>query len=250
MYRYKLERPISGTAFHGYNTSEAIHIIQEEMGITGTTAKEASTTIEGSISSMKSSWSNLKVGIADDSQDIDGLIDNFVNSVAAAGENIIPRVEKILAGIGTLVTKLAPIIAQELPKLIETILPPLVEAGAKLLGGITQGLVAALPALGESAKVLAGVLVSSLLDAIKMLLSQGVGGVVAVFAPLTVGIGKGISAISSIGGAVTKVTGIISNYRNHIEGKWRSKGTIWIDSRTSGSHSDCGDSCGVYILVE
>ncbi len=188
---------------------DAIHIIQEEMGITGTTAKEASTTIEGSVASMKASWSNLKVGIADDSQDIDGLIDNFVESVSTAGENIIPRIEKILAGIGTLVTKLAPIIAQELPKLIETILPPLVEAGAQLLGGITQGLVAALPALAESAKVLAGVLIESLLDAIQMLLSQGAGGIVAVFAPLTIAVGKGISFLSKFGGAFSTVSGLV-----------------------------------------
>ncbi len=195
---------------------DAIHIIQEELDITGTTVKEASTTIEGSVSSMKASWSNLKVGIADDSQNIDRLIDNFVEGVFTAGENIIPRVEKILTGIGSLVTKLAPIIAQELPKLIETILPPLVEAGAQLLDGITRGLIAALPDLAESANVLAGVLVKSLLEAIQMLLSQGIGGIVAVFAPLTIGVEKGISVISEFKEAFSTASESVEKFSNMV----------------------------------
>src|SRR5574344_122144 len=69
---------------------DAIHVIQTEMGITGTTAKEASTTIDGSVKSMKSAWSNLVVGIADDNQDFEKLVDKFVDSVATVGENILP----------------------------------------------------------------------------------------------------------------------------------------------------------------
>ena len=62
------------------NIVNAIHVVQANMGIMGTTTKEASTTIQGSISSMKSAWQNLLVGIADDSQDFGKLIDNFVDS--------------------------------------------------------------------------------------------------------------------------------------------------------------------------
>ena len=72
---------------------EAIHVIQGELGITGTTAKEASSTISGSISSMKSAWSNLLTGIADDNANFDMLIDNFVNSIVTVSENLIPRIQ-------------------------------------------------------------------------------------------------------------------------------------------------------------
>ena len=80
--------------------TKAIHIVQTEMGITGTTAKEASTTIQGSVGMMKASWKNLLVGVADDTQDFGGLMDNFVDSVGTAAKNILPRVETILGGIG------------------------------------------------------------------------------------------------------------------------------------------------------
>jgi len=70
------------------DVTQAIHVMQESMGIAGTTAKEASSTIQGSVSAMKSSWSNLLVGMADDSQDIQPLIDNFVASVGTVMENI------------------------------------------------------------------------------------------------------------------------------------------------------------------
>lgn len=72
----------------------AIHDVQTEMGITGTTAKEASTTIQGSLSAMKSAWTNLLTGIGDDSQDLDKLINNFVDSTGTAAENILPRLGK------------------------------------------------------------------------------------------------------------------------------------------------------------
>ena len=56
----------------------AIHAVQENLGITGTTALEASTTIEGSLNMAKAAWSNLLTGIADDNADFSGLVDNFV----------------------------------------------------------------------------------------------------------------------------------------------------------------------------
>ena len=85
------------------DVAEAIHVIQTEIGITGTTAKEASSTIEGSVASMKASWSNLVVGIADDNADLDSLINQFIDSATTALGNIIPRIEMILTGIGQLI---------------------------------------------------------------------------------------------------------------------------------------------------
>ena len=126
---------------------EAIHVIQDRMGITGTTAKEAASTIEGSVAAMKSSWQNLLTGMADDSQNFDVLMNNFVESASIAASNILPRLEIILGGIGQLIAKIAPVISTALPTLVETVLPALLMAGAGLLQGLLQGLITALPAL-------------------------------------------------------------------------------------------------------
>ena len=122
---------------------EAIHAVQTEMGITGTTAKEASTTIQGSVSSAKSAWQNLLVGIADDNQDFGKLVDNFVDSVATAAGNILPRVEQSLTGIVKLVDELAPVLIAKIPDVVNKVLPGLLDAAANLVGSIID----ALPAL-------------------------------------------------------------------------------------------------------
>lgn len=79
--------------------TEAIHAVQTEMGITGTTAKEASGTIQGSLGAVKSSWQNLLTGFADGNRDMGELMDNFVNSVGDAAKNIIPRVKQAVKSI-------------------------------------------------------------------------------------------------------------------------------------------------------
>lgn len=126
---------------------DAIHVVQTEMGITGTTAKEASTTISGSVSSMKSAWQNLVTGIADDNADLDTLIGNFVESAKTAAGNIIPRITQILSGMGSAIEQIAPVLAAEIPNLIASVLPPLVSGGAQLVVGLVTGLVGALPEL-------------------------------------------------------------------------------------------------------
>ena len=121
----------------------AIHAVQENLGITGTTAKEASTTIQGSLNMMQSAWSNLVAGIGNENANMTSLIDNFVESVATVGENILPRMQQIFTGIGTLVQQLAPIIAEAIPGAINGILPGLLNAASTL---VTQ-FVSALPSV-------------------------------------------------------------------------------------------------------
>lgn len=81
--------------------AEAIHIVQDEMGIAGTTAAEAEGTIEGSTNAMKAAWSNLATGMADETADMEQLTQDFVDSVGVAAKNILPRVQQILTGVGT-----------------------------------------------------------------------------------------------------------------------------------------------------
>ena len=120
---------------------DAIHVVQTEMGITGTTAKEASTTISGSVSSMKSAWSNLVTGIADDNADFETLIKNFVESVGIAAGNILPRIEQSLIGVGDLITSLAPVAVNAISDLIDDVLPSVLEAGISLLTAVGDGII-------------------------------------------------------------------------------------------------------------
>lgn len=78
----------------------AIHVIQDEMGITGTTSKEASSTIQGSISAMKGAWTNFLTGMADPTQDFDALCDNLINSIITVGENLIPVIVRLAPRLG------------------------------------------------------------------------------------------------------------------------------------------------------
>ena len=130
---------------------DAIHVVQTEMGITGTTAKEAATTIQGSINATKSAWTNLLTGIADENADVGQLVDNLVDSASTAAENIMPRIEQILSGVGDLVAKLVPTIAERIPQLISDVLPNLLQAGMDAIAGVAQGIGDALPDLIQCA---------------------------------------------------------------------------------------------------
>ena len=152
---------------------DAIHVVQTEMGITGTTAREASTTIQGSVASMKGAWQNLVTAIAADGWDIGVYVDNFVSSVKVVGQNVIPRVQQILSGIGELVTAIAPMIAQELPTLISTVLPAMVSAGAQLLVGLVTGLITALPDLVAAVPQIVSALASAISANLPAIMASG-----------------------------------------------------------------------------
>jgi phage-related protein len=129
----------------------AIHDVQDEMGIYGTTAKEASTTIQGSVSSMKSAWSNLLTGIADDNADFKTLTEQFVDSLVTVGKNIIPRISVILGGISQLVTSASTTIIPMVITSITENLPMLLQAAVTLVGALGQGIIDNLPAITQAA---------------------------------------------------------------------------------------------------
>lgn len=129
---------------------DAIHVIQTEMGITGTTAEEAEHTIEGSLNMTKAAWENLIVGISDDNADFDQLMQNFIDSATAFGDNILPRIEIALQGVAKLIEGVAPVIAAELPKLIQSVLPQLISAAGNMILSLAQGIVDALPSIVQT----------------------------------------------------------------------------------------------------
>ena len=132
---------------------DAIHIVQENMGITGTTASEASTTIQGSVGAMQAAWSNLVTGLADGNADITTLIGNLVTTIVGENgqggvlNNIIPAVQRALDGIIQLITTAAPTFIPMAIDLIIEHVPELIEAGTEILAALVTGLVTAIPQL-------------------------------------------------------------------------------------------------------
>lgn len=137
----KLEGYAKGT-FDESNFADivtAIHVIQTELGITGTTATEAATTIKGSAATAKAAWQNLLTGMADDTQNFDKLVNNFVDSAVVLGGNLLPRVKIALNGISRLVEKMLPEIAKEIPDIISDTAPQMVKAGANVVFSLIKG---------------------------------------------------------------------------------------------------------------
>lgn len=106
---------------------EAIHIVQDEMGITGTTAEEAATTVEGSVNMAKAAWDNWLAGLGNEDVDMGALTDQLVQSVAIAGENIIPRVGQIMTTLGQTVAEYAPSVGLYLSSALISVLPEAVQ---------------------------------------------------------------------------------------------------------------------------
>lgn len=208
----------------------AIHVIQDELGITGTTAKEASTTIQGSVGAMKASWQNLLVGVADDNQNFDQLVEDFVDSVGNVAENILPRVETALDGVGTLVEELVPIIIDRIPELANDVLPDLIQSGVNMIASIitglnenlpellsggeeildtlSEGILSLLPTLGDAAYNIITTLISGITDNADSVLSSGseillnlVNGIAEKLPDL---LSAGVDAIISLAMAITE----------------------------------------------
>ena len=171
--------------------TEAIHVMQEEMGIAGTTANEASTTIQGSLGMLKGAWSNLLTGFSDPEADLGALITNVSESVVTFANNLIPRVTQVLTGIAEAISQIVPSLASELPNVFQQVLPALIEGAIALINalvsalpsiisalqsalpllltgletlivGLTEAIIAALPLLIEAAMTLVDALVGSL----------------------------------------------------------------------------------------
>lgn len=185
---------ISGVHYDISNLNDvyqAIHVIQGEMGITGTTAEEASTTIQGSVASMKSAWQNLLTGIADGDSDWNTLINNFVDSVVTAGENILPRIGDTVEGIGLLITDVLGMLAgQVLPlgmELIQNIItgmtdmmPDIVSSLSNVLGVILNGLMSMLPQILEMGIQIIVSLIQGIAQSLPTLIPQIVNVVITL----------------------------------------------------------------------
>lgn len=193
------------------DVTQAIHVMQESMGIAGTTSKEASTTIQGSLISVKGAWENLLVGISSSDADWEKLINNLVETVSTAMDNMLPVVKSALIGVSALVRDLFPSIAAEIPALISEILPELVETGISVVNSLLTGMQQNLPALAQGAIQIINQLVTTLLSMLPQLLDMGI----QLLMQLVIGIGQALPAL--IPQVVNTITTIVETLINNID---------------------------------
>lgn len=152
----------------------AIHDVQVEMGIYGTTADEASTTIQGSVSSMKAAWGNLLVGIADDNANFKTLTEQFVDSLVTVGENIIPRINIIIQGLTQLITEASQTIIPLAVQILLENLPSIVAAGMDLIIALVSGILDNIDMLIDCVLEMVDVIVDKLIDNLPKLIDGGI----------------------------------------------------------------------------
>ena len=190
---------------------EAIHQIQNNMDITGTTAKEAGATISGSMDSMKASWSNLLTTMSDPNGDMTSAISNFSESVKTFASNMMPTLIQAIKGSGELISGLVDIVIEVLPEFCEQVLPDLLSTAIDLAVNVVTGLIEAIPQLID-------ILVNDILSAenISKLVAGAIELVVSLVTHLPEIIVALIEAIPTIISNV--ITALIENLPLLIEG--------------------------------
>ncbi len=189
---------------------DAIHTVQTEMGITGTTQLEASTTIQGSISSMKAAYDNFITGLGDQNADITELSTNLLSSAVTVAENILPVVETVLGNIGTFVQEKGPEMIEKFVSYAIEKLPQIIELGMKMIVAIASGLAQNLPQLVKSVLDMMATVVKTFLTSIPDIIDVG--------KQIVKGLWEGIKAMGSwikdkvggfVGGIVSNVKGVL-----------------------------------------
>jgi len=163
----------------------AIHKTQDEMGITGTTAKEASETISGSIGTMKASWSNLVTGLADENANFDQLLSNFVESAGNVMKNLVPVIKTALTGIVQLISELAPILIAELPALLEVLIPAVIQAALQIIMAIVEVLPSLIETIFNALVTILPTLIDALIQLIPKLLLALTNLIITIVQKLT-----------------------------------------------------------------
>ena len=174
---------------------QAIHNVQENIGIAGTTSREASGTIEGSVNSMKAAWQNLVAGLGGDSSQIEGLVDNLVASFETAATNIVPVVENILTNLGTVIDEIAPEINERLPSLINQSIELLLEAAVQIVVALVEALPGLLDTITSTIEVLIDVLIPAILSVLPQIVQAGIDLILALANALAVSAPELIPAI-------------------------------------------------------
>ena len=154
--------------------TEAIHIMQEEMDIAGTTAKEADKTISGSIKSLQGAWENLLVGLGNKDADLDKLIGDLFARIGIVAENVTPVVMKVLEQVPTFITQLLTVAVEQIPMVVDTLIPSIIESSIKILNTLIQGIEENLDTIVNGAMTIITTLIEGILPMLPQILEMGI----------------------------------------------------------------------------
>lgn len=210
----KLGLSVDATSLSFDNMVAAIAVVQENMGIAGATAKEAMGTIEGSTKMTKAAWDNLITAIGR-GEGIGEAIDALTTSIFGKDQEtgllnqIIPRVQTVMEGIGEFIVTAAPVIGDKIPPLIEKILPSLLSAAGTLIQTLGDGLLKALPTIIPIATQVLMELVHAFIGALPEIINVGI----QVIGELINGISDALPELipAAIDAILTIVDGLINN---------------------------------------
>ena len=173
---------------------EAIHVIQDSMGIAGATAAEAENTISGSINSLQAALQNMLVGFGDANADMNMLCQNMVDALQNVIKNVTPVIENMVKVLPTVTDALLTAFADLLPSLLDTVtqlftqilntiltlLPQLIPAAVSAIMTIVQALIDNLPLLVDAAVQLVVSLVKGIGSALPQLIPAAVQAIVTI----------------------------------------------------------------------
>ena len=202
---------ISGIKYDISNLSDvysAIHVIQGELGITGTTAKEAASTFAGSMAAMKASFSNVLAGLAL-GQDITPALQSLIDTIITFGkDNLFPMMWNIIQGLGGVLKEAALQILGTDTSVVTSVMdsitnkfPELLKKGVEMVTNIANGILQNIPKILQSAGEILSKFVSFIMQNLPTILSSGV--------QLVLSLVKGI--ISNIPSVISSAATIISN---------------------------------------
>lgn len=189
---------------------DAIHTVQTEMGITGTTALEASTTIEGSIGAMKAAYANFVTGLGNDNADISELSSQLIQSVGTVAENVLPVVETVLKNIAEAVQRDGPEMIEKFVSYAIKKLPEVISLGLKMVISLVKGIAQNIPQLVTSVLNMMATIAQTIWDSIPDIIEVGKN--------IVRGLWEGIKAMASwigdkvsgfVGGLVDGVKGVL-----------------------------------------
>lgn len=187
---------------------DAIHTVQTEMGITGTTQLEAATTIQGSISSMKAAYENFVTGLGDENADIAELATNLIDSAVTVAENILPVIERVLENIGTIVQEKGPEMIERFVSYAVEKLPDIIRLGIQMVIALAKGLAQNFPQLVTGVLDMVATIIDTLVDSIPDIIEIG--------KDIVRGVWEGIKAMGSW--IKDKVTGFFGGIVDGVKG--------------------------------
>lgn len=195
------------------NIVNAISVMQQSMDIAGTTAREASTTIQGALGMVKGSWENLMTGLSDPSADIDDLMDNVISSVETLGSNLLPPIEAVMDKLPEMLETLGGKIIQKIPSVVNTILPRVADAAGSLIDAFADTLNSNAGTIGETASKIAVKFAETVVKNVPTLINAGA----KMIAALVTGADKEMPRLTAVAKtigvtfAAIKISGVVQN---------------------------------------